>query len=207
MACPGRQVALARRPRHWAMPDDNARSAASGWPRSHSAKAGDPSARDSSHHSPSPSSAGPAKRTRTRCRRRRGGGLFDAAGPGRAVPGRTFVPRKIPPACAPSGDAQPRGPSVACGVTQTYTDRRHKEWLLSRSTASRPALPAPPPSTPRPSMTDDARPAGRDRKAPADLYGMRGRRRAHPSPPHLRCPGPRRRCGRALVLWQGGERA
>jgi len=27
-------------------------------------------------------------------------------------------------------------------VTQTYTGRRHKEWLLSRSTASRPAADA-----------------------------------------------------------------
>ncbi len=155
---------------------------------------------------PLPVRPGPAKRTRTRFWRRRGGGLFDAAGPGHAVPGGTFVLRKIPPACAPSGDAPGWGPSVACRVTQTCTDRRHREWLLARSAASRPALPPPPPSTPRSSMTDDARPAGRDRKAPADLYGMRGpRRRAHPIPPHLRWPGPRRRCGRALVLWQGGQ--
>ena len=49
---------------------------------------------------------------------------------------------KIPPACAPSGDAQHPGLSVACLVTQTYTGRRHKEWLLSRSTASRPAADA-----------------------------------------------------------------
>src|SRR6266568_3397675 len=118
-----------------------------------------------------------AKRTRTRFWRRRGGRLLDAAGPGHAVPGGTFVLRKIPPACAPSGDAQPRGPSVACRVTQTCTDRRHREWLISRSTASRPALPGRPPSTPRSSMTDDARPAGRDRTAPADLYGTRVPRR------------------------------
>ncbi len=135
-------------------------------------------------------------------------GLLDAAGPGHAVPGGTFVPRKIPPTCAPSGDAQPRGLSVACRVTQTCTGRRHEEWLISRSTRSRPVLPTPPPSTPRSSMTDDARPAGRDRKAPADLYGMRGpRRRAHPIPPHPRWPGPRRRCGRALVPGQGGGRS
>ncbi len=159
------------------------------------------------HHSPSSSSAGPAKRTRTRFGAAAvAGWLLGAAGPWPRRARGTFVLRKIPPACAPSGDAQPRGSSVACRVTQTCTDRRQKEWLPSRSTASLPAVPPPPPSTPSSSMTADARPAGCDRRARAVLCGMRGPcRRANPIPPHLRWPGPRRRCGRAQALWQGGQ--
>ena len=206
MACPDRQVSLGRRP-----PLGNARRqrapgcfglaaqplgqgqdpACSGFPaiiRPHPVRPGPRSARERVF------GAGAEA------------GCLTLPGLGHAVPGGTFVPRKIPPGCAPLGDAPGWGPSVACRVTQTHTDRGHKAWLISRSTASRPALPPPPPSTPRPSMTDNARPAGQDRKAPADLYGMRGpRRRAHPIPPHLRWPGPRRRCGQALVLWQGGQ--
>ena len=70
--------------------------------------------------------------------------------PGRHCRAR-YLRRKIPPARAPSGDAQTRGPFVACQEKQDSHRPKGQQWLFSGLTAPRPAPPAPgncPPSTP-----------------------------------------------------------